>query len=303
MDLAFFAHLLNGLWMLALPIGLAAILARRFHYSWRLVGIGAATFILSQVGHIPFNSFALSPLLKALASLLPPGLPLLANALLLGLSAGLFEEGSRYLVLRFWAKEARSWRAALLFGAGHGGVEAVILGGLVLVTFVYMAAYRGADLSTLVPANQIALAQQQVTGYWSIPWYAALLGALERTLTLPCHLAMSVLVMQAFTRRKRFWFWLAVLYHTLLDASAVYLIGIWGGNSWGVYAVEGVLAVFALASLGIIFLLRQPEPAAPAPVPPPEGIPGLVSEPFRPPEGVPELPVTEENLDNSRYVS
>jgi uncharacterized membrane protein YhfC len=294
LDLTFFMHLLNGLWMLALPLGLAAFLARRFHYSWRLVGMGALTFVLSQVGHIPFNSLALNPLLKALGASLPPGLSLLANALLLGLSAGLFEEGSRYLVLWRWAKNARSWRSALVFGVGHGGVEAVILGGLTLATFVYMAAYRSVDLATIVPANQVALAKQQVAAYWGVPWYAALLGALERTLTIPCHLAMSVLVMQAFTRGKRYWLWLAVLFHTLLDATAVYLMGIWGNQSWGVYAIEGGVAVFTLASLAIIFLLRQPEPPAPAPAPP---LPPI--EPMLPAE----LPVSEENLDNSRFVS
>jgi uncharacterized membrane protein YhfC len=294
LDLNFLARLLNGLWMLALPIGLAAFFTRRFHYSWRLVGMGALTFILSQIGHIPFNSLALNPLLKTLGSALPPGLALVANAVLLGLSAGLFEEGSRYLVLSRWAKNARSWRAALVFGAGHGGAEAIILGGLVVATFVYMAAYRNADLSTIVPADQVALAKQQVAAYWGMPWPVSLLGALERTLTIPCHLAMSVLVMQAFTRGKRYWLWLAVLYHALLDATAVYLMGILSSQSWGIYAVEGGVAVFTLASLAIIYLLRQPEPPAPAPAPPPPP-----AEPVLPAE----LQVSEENLDNSRYVS
>ena len=292
MDLIFFAHLINGLWMLFLPIGLAVYLTRRFHASWRLIGIGAATFILSQVGHIPFNGYVLSPLLAALGAQLPNGVPLLVNSLLFGLSAGMFEEGSRYLVLRFWAKDARSWRSALLFGTGHGGVESVILGGLVLATFVYMAAYRSADLSTLVPAAQLGMAQQQVAGYWSMPIGAALLGALERTLTIPCHLAMTVLVMQTFTRGQRRWFWLAVLYHTLLDGITVYLMGTLSAQSWGVYAVEGGVAVFALLSLAIVFWLYQPEPPAPA-LPPLEPLPN----PLIPAEP----PVTQENLEDSRF--
>ena len=292
MDLILFSHLFNGLWMLALPIGLAIFLTRRFRMSWRLVWIGAATFILSQVGHIPFNSFALNPLLQALTAVLPPGLVLLASAILLGLSAGLFEEGSRYLVLRYWAKGARSWGSGLLFGAGHGGMEAIILGVFVLATFVNLVAIRGTDLATIVPPAQLATAQQQVAAYWGVPWYDALLGALERTLTIPCQIAMAVLVMQAFTRGKLRWLWLAVLYHALLDAVAVYLMGVLGQQSGAAYIIEGGVAVFTLLSLALILLLRQPEPPAPAgPPPPPPPVPLRAIEP----------PVTPENLETSRF--
>ncbi len=299
MDLIFFAHLFNGLWMVVLPIALALILARRFGYTWRLVWIGAATFIISQVLHIPFNGFALSPGMSALARALPPTLPrniaLLIQAALLGLSAGLFEELSRYFVLRFWAKDARSWRAGLLFGAGHGGVEALILGGLVLVNFVYLAGYRNADLSALFPVQQLQTAQQQVNAFWSMPWPMALLGALERTLTIPCHLAMSLLVMQAFIRKQQRWLWLAVLYHTLLDGVAVYLAGTLGQQQ-GMLFIEAVLALFTIASVAIIFLLEQPEPVEEEDEEEdPEDEPAADTvEPSEP-------PITQENLDDSKF--
>ena len=55
MSLLFFTHLLNGLLMIAMPIGLGIFLTRRFHLGWHLWWLGAATFVLSQAGHIPFN--------------------------------------------------------------------------------------------------------------------------------------------------------------------------------------------------------------------------------------------------------
>lgn len=51
----YLTHALNALLMIALPVALGIFLTRRFHLGWRLFFIGAATFILSQVGHIPFN--------------------------------------------------------------------------------------------------------------------------------------------------------------------------------------------------------------------------------------------------------
>ena len=55
MDLLIITRLLNWLLMIGLPVGLGVYLTRRFRLGWRLWWIGAATFVLSQVGHIPFN--------------------------------------------------------------------------------------------------------------------------------------------------------------------------------------------------------------------------------------------------------
>jgi len=46
MDILFLAHLLNGLLMIAMPVGLAIFLTTRWKLGWRLWLIGAATFIL-----------------------------------------------------------------------------------------------------------------------------------------------------------------------------------------------------------------------------------------------------------------
>lgn len=293
MDLLFFAHLLNGLLMVGLPLGLALYLTARFRPGWRIWLVGAGAFILSQAAHIPFNAFLLNPAVKSLAPLLSKTGAQALSAVLLGLSAGVFEEGLRWIAYRFWVKDARSWSRGLLLGAGHGGAEAIILGALVLVGFVNLVVMRHADLSTLVPANQLAAAQQQVAGYWGASWYDSLLGALERAFTIPCQIAMSLLVLQAFTRRRIYWLGLAVLYHTLLDGVIVYLMGVWNGQPWSVYAVEGVVGLFALASVALIFLLRRPEP--PAPAEPALDLPPAPRTPI-------EVPATPEKLDDSRYL-
>lgn len=286
MDILFWAHLLNGLLMIAMPVGLAIYLTRRWKLGWGLWFIGAGTFILSQVGHIPFNSAAGALLNRtAMVNWSKPN-QLIFNAIFLGLSAGLFEELFRYGMFRWWAKDARSWRKGVLAGAGHGGVEAIILGILVLYSFMQLAAYRNVDLATIVPAAQLEVAQGQITTYWSATWYASLLGALERFFTIPVQIAFSVIVMQTFTRKQWFWVWLAVLYHALIDASVVYLL-----QPLGMYGVEALAGGFAVLSVIIIFSLRQPEPDNPQPV--------SVS-----PMPMPKLEPMEEtpdNLDNSKY--
>lgn len=106
----------NFLFMIILPIMLARKIAVRYRVSWGLFGIGAVAFILSQVGHLPFNWLILQ------RSGWFDGSSLLVLSIFLGLSAGIFEGVARYLTFRFWAREARSWGQGLMVGMGHGGV-------------------------------------------------------------------------------------------------------------------------------------------------------------------------------------
>jgi uncharacterized membrane protein YhfC len=289
------AHVLNFLLMFALPIALGVFLRRRFALPWRLFFTGMATFILSQVVHIPLN-IILGRLGVFAAA--PERWLVLTNAILLGLSAGICEEGARYLVLRFWRKDARSWRTALMFGAGHGGVEALLVGAVTALAFVQITALRTQDLSSLgLTPEQLTALQTQMATYTSLPWPAALLGALERLFALCLHLSLTVMVMQVFLRRNWLWLVAAILWHTAANAVAVYLIQALGGAGSlpAAYWTEAALGVFALASLGIIFALRQPEPPAPEPAEPGAPLPTPEAGPLTPP------PLTAESLKDTRY--
>jgi uncharacterized membrane protein YhfC len=256
MDILFVVHFLNGFLMIVMPVVLAICLTRQWKLGGRIWWIGVATFILSQVGHIPFN-WGISKLLNQTGMVAwSPTTQLIFNAVFLGLSAGIFEEGMRYLVLRWWAKDVRSWRKGVLFGTGHGGVEAIILGAFVLYGFFQMAALRNTDLSKVIPANQIALVQIQVTTYWNLTWYGSLLGALERFFAIPTQIVLAVMVMQAFTRKHMHWLFLAIGYHALSDASAIISV-----KYLGTYWTEAIICGFAILSVILIFKLRQPEPA------------------------------------------
>ncbi|MGC1376727.1 MAG: YhfC family glutamic-type intramembrane protease, partial [Anaerolineales bacterium] len=208
------------------------------------------------------------------------------NTVVLGLSAGLFEELSRYAMFRWWLKDVRSWRKGVLTGAGHGGAEAIILGVLVLLGYLNLVLLQNPAILATVPAGQLEMVKTQMAAYWSTPWYATMLGAFERLCTIPVQICFAVIVLQTFTRKQWFWVWLAVLYHAVIDASAVFLLPL-----VGMYWLEAIVAGFSLLSLLIIFKLRQPEPIAPEPVP-------VVSAPQVILNPVEETP---ENLDASRY--
>jgi uncharacterized membrane protein YhfC len=278
-------HLLNGVLMVAMPLSLAIVLSRRWKMGWRIVLVGAVTFILSQVGHIPFNALMTWLFSKtALVNLSVQG-ALIFNAVFLGLSAGLFEELFRYGMFRWWLKDAHTWRKGILSGVGHGGVEAIILGGLALFSIIQLIAARNMDLTTVYSGETLRIAVEQVKTYWSATWYDSMLGAVERLFTIVVQISLAVIVVQCFIRKQKRWLWLAIGYHALIDAVAIFAT-----SKLNPYWVEGIVGLFALISLGIIFILRSPEPV--------ESITPVSDLPL---VTLPVVEPTTEQLDNSKY--
>jgi uncharacterized membrane protein YhfC len=286
-----------ALLMIAMPLALGAYLIRRFRTGWGLFLVGAVTFIGSQIFHIPFNSYVLDPLLASIGfgAETGPGLTLAVAALLLGLSAGVFEEGARWLAYRFWIRKARTWPQGVVFGSGHGGAEALIGGLLALATLIQLVSLQGQDLASVVPAEQLAVAQSQVEAYWTQPVWTYFLAPIERASALAIQITLAVIVLQSFLR-PRGWLWLlaAIGWHALVDGVAVFrgiTTGVYAGSISGMIITEVAVALMAGISLFFLFRLRpaaEPEAAAPSPPPPHAG----------PLEGEIGTPA---NLDASRF--
>ena len=260
----FIVHSLNALLMIVLPLLLGLFLWKKLGAKWSLFGIGAVTFIASQVVHIPLLQQLTALFANKTLPAPPAAWQLTFNAVVLGLAAGLCEELARYLVYRFWIRSARTWREALMFGAGHGGIEAILLGGYAGLVFLNMAALQNTPPASLpVSAAQQSLLAAQIAAYWSTPWYLALLGAVERVFALCIHLSSSVLVLQAFTRKNILWLAAAIVWHALVDGVSVFAV-----STVGPYQTEAIIGLLALVGVVIILALRPRQPeAAPEPAP------------------------------------
>lgn len=261
--------------MTLLPIGVAFVVARRRPPRWMLA-IGAATFLGSQLVHLPLNQgLTVLGASAGLNELLQPASALIVNALVLGFTAAFCEEGARFLVFRWVFARLRAqgsdaeptdrWRdAALLHGVGHGGIEAIALAVLVALTLIGMLSMRGVDVAQLpIPPDQRALAAQQIEAFWSMPAWMPFVAVLERALTMILHVALSVAVAYGVVTRRFRPVWLAFLTHWAVDAFAV--LGIGGvplivgdpDTQLGVLVVEGALVAVAVASLVIVRRSRE----------------------------------------------
>jgi uncharacterized membrane protein YhfC len=277
---------INYALMILIPIVVAIFIRRRTGAPWRLFFIGAVTFIASQVLHIPFNAVVLrSGLLSTDTTVWSS---LIIYAAFLGLSAGVFEETARYLTYRFWAKDARSWSRGLMLGAGHGGSEAILVGALAAVNFVaLLVTVNNETAMNALPADQRSLVTSALAQIMDAPTGTLLLGAVERLFAITAHLAMSLLVLQVFLRRNIAWLFASIGFHTLLNMVAVI-----AASRLSPFATEGIIGLFALLALVIIFRLRTPEPE---PAPEPEALPPPVNA------AALDLHPTDDALDRSRY--
>jgi uncharacterized membrane protein YhfC len=223
--------------MILLPLALGWWVWRRYGIGWRVFAIGAVTFVLSQVVHLPLN-YALGLLGGGRGVALWP-LPWVA--LMAGLTSGVCEEGARWLVLRYWLRDTRGWAGALQFGAGHGGVEAIITGLLAALGMVSALAMSLSGQS--IP---------ELAAYWQIPWYEFILAGLERAFALGAHIGMAMLVMRAVMTRRVVWLLAAIAAHCAMNFWAV-----WGMAQVGVVGVEAGLALIALAALALVVVWRR----------------------------------------------
>ncbi len=243
-----YTYPLSALWMLIFPIILGLILAKTYRLSWQLFLYGGAAFILAQLFHLPLN---------AILTRIVPGLGgsdghVLFQAAVFAFTAAITEELARYSILRNKLKNARSWKSALMYGAGHGGFESMTIGILAGLTFINMLAIQNnpGQLSGLEP-DKLAMVQQQLTAYWSATWYESLMGAVERVSAIVIQISLAVIVMQVFLRDNKSWLWAAIGWHWLVNA-----VSVWSLSQFDIVITELIIGVFALTSLMIILYFR-----------------------------------------------
>jgi uncharacterized membrane protein YhfC len=246
-----------------LPLALALYVSRRLRVRWRYFWYGVAVFAAVQLfTRVP----AVYVLNNVLASQLKESQALLWGWLfLLALTAALFEEVGRYFGYRvFMGKEEKTWPKGVMYGIGHGGVESIVLVGLLssALSLVNIAVIQSLDISKL-PATQQATLHDQFATLAAQPGWLPLLGGYERLCAIAFHIAMSVVVLQAFRRGRLRWLWYAIGLHFLFDFGAVALATGLPKLTTGLGAteialiVEGWATLFAVFSLWLIFALRD----------------------------------------------
>ncbi len=176
--------------------------------------------------------------------------------ILLALSAGVFEEVGRFLVVKYFLKKNRRYGDGIAFGIGHGGIEAILIVGMSYINMlVYSLASNKGTLEALLngaPQTAIDSVNAALAG---LSIAGVLLGALERVFAMAMHIGMTMIVYMGFAKKKEGTYLLvAILVHTMVDSLCGILpkLGISGG------ALEVVFG--ACAALLLWYTLRMKRP-------------------------------------------
>lgn len=227
-----FTFFAAGILEIAIPIALGGALRKSLNVGWRIYAIGCCMFILSMV-RLPLNQVGSMLIAQSisgtLAWLLMRAFP--------AFTAGLFEEAARFIAFRLLVKDHR-WEEGVMYGAGHGGIESILLVGLTVLTTATTLAFFPASL----PSEQLNIIA-------TLPWYIPLIGLYERLIAIVIQIGLSVMVLQCYTQDKKWYLVFAVATHFGIDFSVLAII------QYGVFWAELVATLFAVTLY--IYLMRE----------------------------------------------
>lgn len=203
---------------IGIPLAGAVIFRRRKDGTLTTFLVGAAGFLISQ-------PLLRMPLLSWLGKnsewyMLLPYENVVGYFLFQGLTAGIFEECSRWVGLGVVRRGRTRWIDGVAYGLGHGGCEAVWM----FVTQVLPLAASGRA------------------------GFGVALGAWERFFTMLVHIGFTFLVLEGVKGKKLRYLFLAVLVHGLVDFSIIL------GNPW---VLEGLIAAEGTAAFLLVWKRRE----------------------------------------------
>lgn len=145
----------------------------------------------------------------------------------LAFTAGIFEESARWIAMKYFMKQ-RDRLSGILFGIGHGGIEAFLIVGLPFM----------ASMSTVL--------SQSV--YW--------LGGFERMIAVCIHIGLSLIVLKAVKSGRFSFVLLAIGIHGAVNSVA----GLLSFFSFVTpLLIESVLLILAIITLFIAYFLFRKE--------------------------------------------
>ena len=233
-------------------VSLAATVAA-FLYGWKGLGASVVSFFVG-VGTFTLFAMVLESLMHNLIYPTALGQKIWGSTLLYalygGAAAALFEETGRIFAAKTFLRKRGDTPNAFMYGAGHGGVEALYMGVITQISNLSLAATinagKAGDLLSTLSGAQGDAAAQQLRALCQSESSVYFLAGFERVLAIALHIALSLILFRGLREKKAGLVVLCYGLHFALDALIVLVNG-----AFGVYAAEA----FCLAATGLVVLL------------------------------------------------
>ncbi len=209
---------------LIVPIAACIVLVLKWRKKVRISSffIGACTFILfAMILERIFHTL----IFRATGTLITGNVWL--YALYGGLAAGLFEETGRLVAMKYVMKDTLSRENAILYGVGHGGIEAMLIIGLTYINnLLYSLLINSGALPNLLSAYDADTQQtlvQQLSVLGSLPSQQFYLAGIERIGAMLFHIVLSYLIYLTVRKNNLRLYVLSIFLHAFLNAGVVIL--------------------------------------------------------------------------------
>ena len=169
------------------------------------------------------------------------------------LAAGVFEETGRFLVFKTFIKNKREWKDGLGYAIGHGGIEAILLGGLsFLNSLIITFALNSGTLDTMLKGQSESMVEGIKASVMNATPLMIGVGGIERIFAFMVQVGLTFVVFYGIKKRKNIYLLYAILLHALVDiVPALYQTKIISN----VFIVEAVVGIFAI--IAVAFTIRS----------------------------------------------
>lgn len=237
--------IISGLLSFLFPILLLVYLNKKYKLSFKAVGVGALIFFVSVLILESLMHQYFLIINKSTAKILKNTW---IYAIYGAFAAGIFEEVGRFIGYKFMLKGKTERKDGLAYGIGHGGLEAVILGGVAAIqnlsySMLINSATLKSSLGTKVSDSAITQIKNSLINTSS---YSFLLGGFERVFALSIQIFLSLVVLYGIKEKKYIYLLYAILIHAAIDFPAVLFQRGVLTNMWIIEGMYGIIATVCL---------------------------------------------------------
>lgn len=224
---------------IGLPIMLIVVGKKKFGARISTFFIGAGTFVLfalvlEQILHMVVMGVC--------------GLSQDSNEWLYYIYAAVFEESGRIIAMKCFMKSRFNFSNAFMYGVGHGGIEAIVLGGLTGISnLANMLMINSGSMETVLAALPDDVKNQtltQISALWTTNSGLFFAAGIERVSALVLQIGLSLIIFNGLKTHKKPLVLLAYCIHFAVDFFAVACV-----SRLPIVVVEIIIMIMAAGTL------------------------------------------------------
>lgn len=237
------------------PIIALVYLRKKYNISFKVVLVGVMIFIgFSQILQSPIHMIVLgNDTIKGILDSSP-----FLYATYGSLSAAIFEGAGRFIAFLLVLKAYRKYEDGLGYGIGHGGIESILIGGLVGVqNLVFAFSINNGSMAALIEKQPELGKIQDVLV--NAETYLFLLTSAERVMVLILQIAFTLLMLYGVKYKNHMYVAYSVLFHMFVD----FFAALYQKQVINLFVVEGIIFVCTIAAIFVIRNMKEKLQAEP----------------------------------------